>query len=1355
MTVRALRRGTTSGRGGGSGGPIASDTFDRADGALGTATVGGAWTAIMGTWAIASNRAKLTSTNSGAMAVAMLPVGTALSTGSALVDVQLSSGNARVGLVLRGTDQNSYMAVDMRSPANEVGIRKRLAATTTWVTAPITLVPGRGYTLGAILTATDVSAYVDGTLVATYTFTAQDNTDLPGQRVGFRTWDDVVDDEDGGSTYNDLLVTNVAALTPRVPALPLPPTAAAIDATSASIAWATPGNGGSALTSYTVTSSDPGHTYTGISPTATSFTATGLATGIAQTFTVTAINAVGSRVSAASNSVTPSGDTLTNGQQINITNVGRAGAAAAGVANYSGTLTTVSTAQNISTTQTIRNTRYTNQVDITGGTVVFEFCQFAFQPTSGGHALRIYNGGATTGTVTCNWCDFDSGLRGAQGAFETCGFQAGERGGGNPATTSLASSFTLYRCGVQGHGNGIGLHQWRASPSAITECYVTNLTSGGGSHIDAIECYSSDNITIQRCRLVPAEQSLINITPDFGMVPAPGNPLIIQNNYINGASGSTNSPVLTRWYHQGEGTPYESGWVRNVRYIGNYFGDANSWDAIADFNRMDVTYNAAYAIANPTVIYWSTDNVWAPNGEGVTSNTPGASITSTAFFAGESGAWNGTIVGPGGGATVPGPPTAVSAVAADAQATISFTAPGNDGGATIDLYRVTASPGGLSATGATSPIVLNSLTNGQPYTFTVAAHNSIGWSAESAASNSVTPAAGTAVGVVQYASGSTGSTVAPTTITPAFSAASTTGNTLLLIIGSDAIVATPSGWTLDQSQVNNDGHYVYHRTSAGQTSFAGVTIASASAWALLEISGTSTGTPDRVVSAGSSTESIAAFSTGTTAALSQASEICIASHVSSAAVNPAPTWSGYTNSYINPGINPVTTQTAGTNVGMAVATKLVNATTAQETSATPSALCAATAILVTYGTGVQTVTVPGAPTGVTASGGDTQASVSWISPSNGGAAIDSYRVTSTPATTTQTTAGTSLTFTGLTNGVSYTFTVAAHNSVGWGSNSSPSNSVTPAVATGFPDATSTGYLNAPSYPGSLSAGGAITSNNTYNFMQWGAFTAIGTSGTPVSNVTFNGCLFQGHYFNGVDDGGNLCRIFGSNITFNYCTWKPDQASPPVTIVNAYQFAIVADNVQKMTVSHCDFWGFGNAVTILGGSATNPWLFEHNWFHNACSDPIYHTDGIGQLNSGNTVSYCTINHNTIESIGTTNGLAFQEGHYNNFTVTNNLFGGFGYTVAIWGTNTSGGSIATNITFTDNTFSTRLAVDWGPLYHDTWASSSYGGNWRRNRWSVPAGAAWGTQSHDGWYWRPVAGGHSGSGDIEYVSLTDYTG
>ena len=88
---------------------------------------------------------------------------------------------------------------------------------------------------------------------------------------------------------------------------------------------------------------------------------------------------------------------------------------------------------------------------------------------------------------------------------------------------------------------------------------------------------------------------------------------------------------------------------------------------------------------------------------------------------------------------------------------------------------------------------------------------------------------------------------------------------------------------------------------------------------------------------------------------------------------------------------------------------------------------------------------PGAPTGVTATTGNAQASVSWTAPaSTGGSPVTGYTVTASPGGKTATTTGaTTATVTGLTNGTSYTFTVTATNTAGISTPSAPSTAVTP------------------------------------------------------------------------------------------------------------------------------------------------------------------------------------------------------------------------------------------------------------------------------------------------------------------------
>ncbi len=79
------------------------------------------------------------------------------------------------------------------------------------------------------------------------------------------------------------------------------------------------------------------------------------------------------------------------------------------------------------------------------------------------------------------------------------------------------------------------------------------------------------------------------------------------------------------------------------------------------------------------------------------------------------------------------PPTAVKVKAGDKSATISFTPPSG----TITKYTVTSTPGGIIATGPSSPVIINNLTNGTEYTFAVTATNSSNTTSSSVISDSV------------------------------------------------------------------------------------------------------------------------------------------------------------------------------------------------------------------------------------------------------------------------------------------------------------------------------------------------------------------------------------------------------------------------------------------------------------------------------------------------------------------------------------------------------------------------------------------------------------------------------------------
>ena len=122
-------------------------------------------------------------------------------------------------------------------------------------------------------------------------------------------------------------------------------------------------------------------------------------------------------------------------------------------------------------------------------------------------------------------------------------------------------------------------------------------------------------------------------------------------------------------------------------------------------------------------------------------------------------------------AVVPGAPTIGTATqTGSSTATVVYTAPASDGGATITTYTATSSPGGVTGTlnqAGSGTITVSGLTALTSYTFTVTATNSAGTSAASASSNSITTTAVT--GQAEYTWGATSSTtytwIAPTGVT--------------------------------------------------------------------------------------------------------------------------------------------------------------------------------------------------------------------------------------------------------------------------------------------------------------------------------------------------------------------------------------------------------------------------------------------------------------------------------------------------------------------------------------------------------------------------------------------------------------
>ena len=378
------------------------------------------------------------------------------------------------------------------------------------------------------------------------------------------------------------------------------------------------------------------------------------------------------------------------------------------------------------------------------------------------------------------------------------------------------------------------------------------------------------------------------------------------------------------------------------------------------------------------------------------SNTMGAGSASSALY-----------VTP---AAVPDAPVISTASAGNGQATISWSAP-SDNGEPITGYTVTAQPGGetCTTTAATSCTVGN-LTNGTSYSFTITATNPVGSSGPSA-SAAATPATVPGAPTDVTGGGGDGQT------TVSWTAPVSDGGSAITLY---TVTAQPGGETCSTTAATScTVHNLTNGTNYSFTITASNTMGAGSASSALYV--TPAAVPDApVISTASAGNGQATISwsapsdngepiTGYTVTAQPGGETCTTTAATSCTVGNLTNGTSY--SFTITATNPVG-------------------------SSGPSASAAATP-----------ATVPGAPTDVTGGGGDGQTTVSWTAPvSDGGSAITLYTVTAQPggASCTATAASaTSCIVHGLTNGTAYMFTVTATNATGVGPASQPSDTVVP------------------------------------------------------------------------------------------------------------------------------------------------------------------------------------------------------------------------------------------------------------------------------------------------------------------------
>jgi uncharacterized protein (TIGR02145 family) len=430
----------------------------------------------------------------------------------------------------------------------------------------------------------------------------------------------------------------------------------------------------------------------------------------------------------------------------------------------------------------------------------------------------------------------------------------------------------------------------------------------------------------------------------------------------------------------------------------------------------------------------------------------------------------------------PGPCSSIIATpTGPSSASVSFVPPTYDGGSPITGYVVTAtstpsapakrkSSAIITATGTAPPIIVTGLTFGVNYIFTVLATNAVGPSPTIATTSTVTPC----VLNTATAASTNPTLVVNTVLTPSITIATTgatnigtatglpSGVTASWLAGTITISGTPT--------VTGTFNYTIPLTGGcGIVNATGTITVNAATSAIL------------TTTAVSSITATGASSGGT-----------ISSDGGGPITSKGVVWSTSTAPTVS--LSTKTTDGTGTGTFTSTISGLAASTTYYVRAYATNAAGTSYGTELTFSTPVAP-TVPGAPTSVTAVGGNAQAIVSFTAPSStGGSAITGYTVTSSPTGGIGTGTGTPITVTGLANGTSYTFSVVATNAVG-----SSSPSVSSAVIPDAPTNVTAVAGNAQtivSFTAPSSTGGSAITGYTVTSSPTGG-TGTGT-GTPIT-----------------------------------------------------------------------------------------------------------------------------------------------------------------------------------------------------------------------------------------------------------------
>ena len=666
--------------------------------------------------------------------------------------VSVAGGTSQVGNI----DQYlaSFMAVVQQSPQYQDGSLVVMIAFDEGTGAgPVTGEDSRGENcadpnVSVLAVSCQVKTWIVGRYVPSYTYTGYMNQFgllAANQRLlglppllghaGDSSTPDIVNGTAANPDPFNLAPTGISS----VPSAPTSVTATGGDA-SANVTFTAPFSvGGSPITSYTVTSNPGNVTASG---TTSPIAVTGLTNNTAYTFTVTATNSTGEgSASAPSNAVTPvavnapaapSGLVATPGDgRVNLSWVAPPPVAGAPVTDYivqyrqTGTSAWTSVDEgSTATTATI-----TGLTDNTS----YDFTVTAVNSAGPGPPSAV-----TTATPAAQ-------------LLPDPGFESGN--GGWIAFTIG----TLTRVTSPVHGGSDALRVASPSTSAshvgLTQNSVVKTSVAGRAY--TASCYvqptsGSLNLQIRWLEYTQDYSSSINLqTTTISALPL-GMWTFVQ---VTATAVNSGERMIPQIYSLNE-TSANGSIVYDDCSVTAPTGTASPSAPSAPTG-----VSATAGVASAAVSFVAPNANGSPiTGYTVTSNPGNVTATGTSSPITVSGLTNGTAytftvtatnaIGTGVASapsnsvtprTTPSAPTAVTATAGDGSASVAFSAPASNGGATITSYTVAASPGTATGSGSASPITVSGLTNGTSYTFTVTATNAAGTGPASAPSNSVTP----------------------------------------------------------------------------------------------------------------------------------------------------------------------------------------------------------------------------------------------------------------------------------------------------------------------------------------------------------------------------------------------------------------------------------------------------------------------------------------------------------------------------------------------------------------------------------------------------------------------------------------